>query len=231
MLFAMVRAATAAVLVVMAGFLAGCGDDDAPVAPAVPAVGAPPAPVVMPVEPSYPDTTQGLEGLMTALVKAIRDGDEPEKTRLLQSLQLPAADAWFREVFGPGLGSALLAEQDPQRAGIGWLGSHIKGRIETGLSSIQAERFDAPNQPASVGYQSEALARMQQRVPLYSVRFASPDGKRTWHVWSFVHHRGTFRYVGKMRGVSSRTPPAGGRDPLEYRLRDAARVRSSSGAR
>lgn len=226
--------AAAAVLAVMVGFLAACGgDEDAPAAPsrATPAAGAAPPPVVMPVEPTYPDTTQGLEELMTALVKAIRDGDEAERTRLLQSLQLPEADAWFREVFGPGLGPVLLAEQGPQRAGIGWLGSHIKGRIDTGLTAIQAERFGAPNQPASVGYQSEALARMQQRVPLYSVRFASPDGRRTWHVWSFVHHRGTFRYVGKMRRVADRPPPADGRDPLEYRLRDAAKVRAAAGAR
>lgn len=231
----MVLAASAAVLAVMAGFLAGCGgDDDAPAtsaAPTTPAVGAATAPVVMPVEPSYPDTTQGLEGLMTALVKAIRDGDEAEKTRLLQSLQLPAADAWFREVFGPGLGPELLAEQEPQRAGIGWLGSHIKDRIDAGLRAIQAERFGAPNQPGSVGYQSEALARMQQRVPLYSVRFAGPDGKRTWHVWSFVHHRGTFRYVGKMRRAANRQPPVNGRDLLEYRLRDATRVRAATGER
>lgn len=230
----MVRAAIAAVLAVMVGFLACCGDDASPAAPSVsvtPPPGAAPAPVVMPVEPSYPDTTQGLEGLMTALVKAIQDGDAAEKARLLQSLQLPAANAWFREVFGPSLGPELLAEQDPQRAGIGWLASHIKGRIDTGLTAIHAERFDAPSQPASVGYQSEALARMQQRVPLYSVRFASPDGKRIWHVWSFVHHRATFRYVGKMRRVANRPPPVDGRDPLEYRLSDAARVRASMGAR
>ncbi|HTE56927.1 MAG TPA: hypothetical protein VK698_39010 [Kofleriaceae bacterium] len=230
----MLRRPIAALVLAVVGGLAGCGDDAPPAptsaAPSTPPAAGAPAPVVMPVEPSYPDTAQGLEAMMTALVKALQDGDEAEQTRLLQSLQLPAVDGWFREVFGPSLGPELLAEHEPQRAGIGWLAGHIKGRIETGLTAIHAEKFDAPGQPGAVGYQSEALARMQQRVPLYSVRFSSTDGKRTWHVWSFVHHRGTFRYVGKMRRVASRPPPADGRDPLEYRLSDAARVKASMGA-
>jgi hypothetical protein len=129
-------------------------------------------------------------------------------------------------VFGPELGPTLLAEQEPQRTGIGWLARHIKGRIESGLVSIRAERFDAPDEPEAVGYQSAALRRMARRVPLYSVRFATPDGKKTWHVWSFVHHQGTFRYVGKMRRVADGSPPAHGRDPLEFRLSDAARAKA-----
>ncbi len=176
-----------------------------------------PMPLVLPVEPSYPDTVQGLESLMTALVKALQEDDAVEKSRLLLSLRLPEPGDWFRNVFGGELGPRLLAEHEPQRTGIGWLASHIKGRIETGLVSIHAQRFDAPDTPAAVGYQSQALAAMKQRVPLYSVRFATPDGKRTWHVWSFVHHKGTFRYIGKMRRVAPGPPPAEGRDPLEYR--------------
>jgi hypothetical protein len=209
--------------------LVGCGGDDAPPATKPAAETQPaaaPAPVVLPVEPSYPDTVQGLEGLMGALVKAVREDDAAETSRLLISLQLPAAEGWFREVFGPELGPTLLAEQEPQRTGIGWLASHIKGRIESGLVSIRAERFDAPDEPEAAGYQSAALRRMARRVPLYSVRFSTPDGKKSWHVWSFVHYQGTFRYVGKMRRVADGSPPAQGRDPLEYRQSEAARVKA-----
>jgi hypothetical protein len=168
---------------------------------------------------------------MAQLVAALQKSDAAQTSRLLISLQLPEAGRWFGDVFGPELGPRLVAEHEPQRAGIGWLASHIKGRIETGLTSIRAERFDGPDNPGAVGYQSAALAAMKRPVPLYSVRFATPDGKKTWHIWSFVYEAGTFRYVGKMRKVEKSPPPADGRDPLEYRLSDAARVKASMDAR
>ena len=230
MLDRMLRCTAAALVLAAAGAVGGCGEEAGQTTqagtPAESAESDTPAPVVLPAEPIYPDSVQGLENLMTALVRALQDDDATEKSRLLLSLQLPEPGAWFAEIFGPELGPRLLAEHQPQRGGIGWLASHIKGRIDTGLVVIHAERFEAPNQQASVGYQSAALARMKQRVPLYSVRFATPDGKKTWHVWSFVHHQGTFRYVGKMRKVEDRAAPEDGRDPLEYRLSDSARVKA-----
>jgi len=186
------------------------------------------AAIVLPVDPSYPDTVEGLESLMGSLVQALRNDDRHERARLLLSLQLPAAEGWFREVFGPELGPALFLEHEPQRSGIGWLATHIENRVEAGLASIRVERFDDPDLPGAVGYQSAALGKMQRRVPLYSVRFAAQDGLKSWHVWSFVHHNGTFRYVGKMRRAESRSPPVGARDPLEHRLGDAARAKMSA---
>jgi hypothetical protein len=221
------RLAVALVLAAVAAGPGGCGDDrPSGKTPAAAGDEGEAAPVVLPAEPIYPDSVQGLESLMTALVKALQDDDATEKSRLLLSLQLPDPRAWFGEVFGGALGARLLDEHERTRNGIGWLASHIKGRIDTGLVVIHAERFEVPNQAASVGYQSEALGKMQRRVPLYSVRFSTPDGKKTWHVWSFIHHQGTFRYVGKMRKVDDRAPPAEGRDLLEYRLGDAARVKA-----
>jgi len=226
------RSAVALVLAAAAIGPAGCGDDKPSRGSGAAAAGdeGEPTPVVLPAEPIYPDSVQGLESLMTALVKALQDDDATEKSRLLLSLQLPDPRTWFNQVFGGQLGAALLAEHERTRNGIGWLASHIKGRIDTGLVVIHAERFEVPNQAASVGYQSAALGKMAQRVPLYSVRFSTPDGKKTWHVWSFVHHQGTFRYVGKMRKVEDRAPPAEGRDLMEYRLGDAARVKASMDA-
>jgi hypothetical protein len=225
----MYRRAAAALVLAAACGLAACGDDSPAASPAAAAGGeaGAAAPVVLPAEPIYPDSVQGIENLMAALVKALQDDDATEKSRLLLSLQLPDSRSWFEEAFGAELAPRLIAEHERTRGGIGWLASHIKGRIDTGLTEIHAERFEAPNQSASVGYQSAALARMRQRVPLYSVRFESPDGKKTWHVWSFVHHQGTFRYVGKMRKIEDRDPPGEGRDLLEYRLSDAARVKAS----
>jgi hypothetical protein len=217
----MVRRRVAALLLAAAGGLAACGEDGAGAQKGTGAPARQQAPVVLPAEPIYPDSVQGLENLMAALVKAIEEDNTTEKARLLLSLQLPDPRAWFEQVFGAQFAPRLLNEHERTRTGIGWLGSHIEDRIESGLVTIQAERFDAPEQTASAGYQSAALARMVQRVPLYSVRFASADGKKSWHLWSFVHYQGTFRYVGKLRKASDREPPARGRDPLEYRMSDA----------
>jgi hypothetical protein len=51
----------------------------------------------------------------------------------------------------------------------------------------------------------------------------SEDGKRKFHLWSFVHHEGSFRYVGKLRGVAKERT-LGDRDLNEYRLADAERL-------
>lgn len=107
----------------------------------------------------------------------------------------------------------------------------MKVLIDGGRTAVHAERFADAEQPGAVGYQCLALASMKKRVPLYSVRLTLPDGKRPWHLWSFVHHAGTFRYVGKLRGVEKRPPPADGRDPLEYRPSDAGEVKASMGSK
>jgi hypothetical protein len=220
----MVRRKVAALLLAAASGLAACGDQGAGASPDGSAPAGQQAPVVLPAEPIYPDSVQGLENLMAALVKAIKEDNATEKARILLSLQLPDPRAWFEGVFGAEFAPRLLNEHERTRSGIGWLGKHIEARIGSGLVAIQAERFDAPEQTASAGYQSAALARMKQRVPLYSVRFASADGNRSWHLWSFVHHQGTFRYVGKLRKASDTEPPAKGRDPLEVRMSDAPRT-------
>jgi hypothetical protein len=45
-----------------------------------------------------------------------------------------------------------------------------------------------------------------------------------FHVWSFVHHEGTFRFVGKLQRVADRPPAPGKRDPLEFRQSDQVRL-------
>src|SRR5262245_34513474 len=206
------RAAAALILVAAAAGSTGCSSNEEHRAPAAQAGnqnGAERRPFavtvtpVVPVEPYYPATVRGLESLMGALVKALQEDDAAEQSRLLLSLRLPEPGKWFRDEFGAELGPRLLAEHEPLRTGIGWLARHIEAHLEAGLVSIHCDRFDAPGAPGAVGYQRQALARMKQLVPLYSVRFSTSDGKKTWHVWSFVHNRGTFRYVGKMRKVES----------------------------
>lgn len=187
---------------------------------------AAPAPEVRPAAVTYEDSIQGLESLMGQLVKAIQDDQPTEEARLLASLRLPDPASWFRKVFDGPVADRLIAEYAPLSEGIGYLQNVLKPLINSGQTAVKVERFDKPKLPAEVGYQSEALARMRAPVPLYSVRLTTADGHKTFHLWSFVYEDGSFRYVGKMRGVLEHPPKTDKRDLLEYRLRDVDRVKA-----
>lgn len=239
------RAAALAMAVVCGAGGAGCNDEEAegpPEATASPtATGSPktsdatgttpPQPQVKPGPPTYPDSVQGLESLMGSLVSAIQNDDTAEEARLLESMRLEDPKAWFNETFEPRIAERLIAEYEPLNGGIGHLVNALKGPIDAGQTDVKADRFDAPDMQGATGYQQAALAHMKKKVALYSVRLSTRDGKRTFHVWSFVHHNGTFRLVGKMRDVEEK-PPAlvGGRDPLEYREIDRPRVNRAATA-
>ena len=240
----MLRLVAAALhLAVVLGSGLACNDDEAagqPETTTAPAVNAKatdaaaatggPQPEVRPGPPTYADTVQGLESLMRSLVSAIQNDDAAEEARLLESMRLEDPAAWFNEVFEPRIAERLLAEYEPLKGGIGHLVNALKGPIDAGQTDVKADRFDAPDMQGATGYQQAALARMKKKVPLYSVRLSTRDGKRTFHVWSFIHHQGTFRLVGKMRAVEEKPPaPIGGRDPLEYREIDRQRVKEATG--
>jgi hypothetical protein len=240
----MLRLASAALyLAVVCG--GACSDEEADGAPqaTATATGAPrtgeatagtatPQPEVRPGPPTYPDSVQGLESLMRTLVTAIQNDDAGEEARLLESMRLEDPKAWFNEVFEARIAERLIAEYQPLAGGIGHLVNALKGPIDAGQTDVKADRFDAPDMLGATGYQQVALQRMKKKVPLYSVRLSTKDGKRTFHVWSFVHHNGTFRLVGKMRQVEDKpAAPIGGRDPLEYREVDRERVKQAAGGK
>ena len=237
----MLRVAAAALVLaaLSGGGGTGCSDEEAAGSPE--ATTTPPStpkttdaaasqPEVRPGPPTYADSVQGLESLMRSLVGAIQNDDAAEEARLLESMRLDDPKAWFNEVYEPRFAERLLAEYEPLKGGIGHLVNALKGPIDAGQTDVKADRFDAPDQPGATGYQQAALAHMKKKVPLYSVRLSTKDGKRTFHVWSFVHDGVTFKLVGKMRAVEEK-PPAmvGGRDPLEYREIDRERVKQAGG--
>lgn len=237
----MVRLAAAAlVLAVLCGAGAGCSDEEAagtPEATAAPTGTPKPTdaaaaggsqPEVRPGPPTYSDSVQGLESLMRTLVGAIQNDDAGEEARLLESMRLEDPKAWFGEVFEPPVAERLVAEYEPLKGGIGHLVNALKGPIDAGQTDVKADRFDAPDMQGATGYQQAALKHMKKKVPLYSVRLSTRDGKRTFHVWSFVHDGATFKLVGKMRAVEEKEPAlVGGRDPLEYREIDRQRVKQA----
>jgi hypothetical protein len=171
----------------------------------------------------YDETNAGLQSLMTDLLRAIAANDEPEIVQLVDSLRLPNYREWMRTTFGDSLGSALSDEYRPQVEEIGSLVDLLRLRQQQGQTSISVERFLSATAPQATGYQSEALKRMKRRTALYSVRMSSPDGSRVFHLWSFVHAEGSFRYVGKMRAVTEKKD-VNGRDLNEYRIADAEKL-------
>jgi hypothetical protein len=176
-----------------------------------------------PEEIEYEGTRLGLEILMRDLRTAIPADDQPEITVLLASLRLQDDEAWFKKTFGAKLGAKLSADYKPHKEEIGVLAEHLKEQFKEGLTKIQVDRFQTANVATSTGYQSEALKKMVEKVALFSVRLVSEDGKRMFHLWSFVHHEDSFRYIGKLQGVAEKRK-LGDRDLNEYRLADAERL-------
>lgn len=211
---------------------AGAGDSKQGTPISIPAASPDAAPVakpqVTPAAPTYGASVGGLQELMSALVDAIQEDNAGEKARLLASMRLPDAKAWFAKHFQAKAAGRLLTEYEPQSEGIGHMLSALQTPIGQGRSTITAEVFEAPDQGGATGYQQLALRSMKLRVPLYSVRFSTPDRKDNFHLWSFVHDDGTFRYVGKMKAISTSPAPAEGPDPLDFRSIDRDRFAPAS---
>lgn len=175
---------------------------------------------------SYPATDAGLESLIDDLVAARAAGDEDRAYQLTASLRLDGYEAWFADQFGDALGARLASDYERQRADIGLMVRTVSELRENGRTETQIEKFDSAADQKAVGYQSKALAKMKRKVPLFSVRLHAPGDERSFHIWSFIHLGGTFRYVGKMKAVGD-AEKLGDLDLQEFRLVDAVRLRQS----
>lgn len=180
---------------------------------------------------AYEDSAAGLETQLGALVAAIQDGQDARARSLAEGLALDAPERWFGEVFGSARGPRLAAEYAPQRGRLPELVDLIAQLVARGQTELRIERFEHADDPAAVGYQARALRAMEQAVPLYSARLSDPGGQRVFHLWSFVHAAGRFRWVGKMKAVAGEdadpgvpgTPGMGDRLD-ELRQRDRGRL-------
>ncbi len=180
-----------------------------------------------PKDIEFAPTTAGLTELMDALRTAIQSQDEPTIGLLVASLRLEEHEAWMTKTFGADLGKALSEQYKPQYEEIGSLVDVLREQYGNGLLEVDAERFQTKDNSSATGYQSAALGKMVSKVPLYSVRLVTSDRKKTFHIWSFVHEDGSFRFVGKLAKVATKRP-MGGRDLNEYRI-SAAEAMSSKG--
>lgn len=219
---------TAAAITALACAVACSGDDGG--SPAKPPDAAPPArrdaapPKV--VDPEYPANGAGLQSLLNDLLEARQAGDADKTYTLTESLRLRDYETWFTEHFGPKLGPTLAADYKIQFDDIQLLADTLQKRRDNGRSQINVERFEGPEDTSATGYQVRALRAMKPPVPLYSVRLVDDDGKKAFHIWSFIHDGKSFRYVGKMKPIAEPEMTKLG-DLLEYRVVDAKKLKAN----
>ncbi len=196
---------------------------------AIDAAAALPNPAIgkRPQDLTYEATISGLTRFMRDLRVAIMSKDEPATGLMIASLRLQDYDSWMTTTFGNDLGRALSAQYKPQSEEIGLLVEVLREQFDKGLTEIDVGRYQTKENPSSTGYQSAAIGKMINAAPLYSVRLASKDRKQSFHIWSFVHDKGSFRFVGKLQAVATKRA-LGGRDLNEYRISDAERLAAAS---
>lgn len=205
-----------------------CSDGKKKAAPPADAAAAPrpidAAPA--PADPTYPSNAAGLQTLIKELLAARAAGDSDRTYILTESLRLRDYEAWFARIFGDELGPKLAADYKIQFDDIELLADTLAALSEQGRSEIAIERFESVQDLKAVGYQIAALKAMKSPVTLFSVRMQTSDGKKPFHIWSFIHDGKSFRYAGKMKPVAR--PEASDLGDLgEFRVADANRLRSA----
>ena len=175
----------------------------------------------------YKAGIEGLEQLMGDLMVAIEKDDRPTARMLAESFAIPDQETWFGEFFGEEVKQDMAAEYDDLGQRIAQLVDLLTELQEQGQTKILVESFESQDDPAAVEYQSLALQRMVRAIPLYSVRLSAADGKKTFHLWSFIYDDGMYRYIGKTKALAKKPPKEseGGIDPREFRRQDRKKVR------
>ncbi len=198
--------------------VAACGDDDPGRANSKPR----PLGEVEAGTSRYPESKAGLSTLFEDLVAAIGRGDDAQVDGTVRGFVLVDPDAWFAKTFGADAGKALAGDYRVAAAAIDQLTGLLRELVRDGQTEVVVERFDSANDPAAVGYQALALAKMERPVALYSVRLRAPGQRRGFHLWSFVYQDGGFRWIGKLKALADGAPPVGDDevDPLERRQRN-----------
>jgi hypothetical protein len=154
---------------------------------------------VIPALGQAADSPEALKRLMTDIYAATSAKDDGKSAALIRGLALPDHEAWFRRVFGDAAAAKLVVEYAAMLSRFeGDAGRAFGKVVADGQSDIQVLRFDRAGDPNAVGNQNDALAAMKSPQPLYSVRFLKPGERAGFHLYSFVHAGGAFRFVGRL---------------------------------
>lgn len=162
-----------------------------------------PEPAVAGVK-AVPDTMEAFHARMEQLLAACRDADSAKGEADARELLLPDPRAWFAHAFDkdhPQL-DALVKEYEAKADQLPTLPVAIRDLATAGQDQVLTERFVDPNDELATGYQAIALRKVTKPIGLYSLRLLKPDADSGWHLWSFAHVDGRFRFVGQMLALS-----------------------------
>lgn len=181
------------------------------------------------VDVYYPDSTEGLERFVQDVFRALENDEQNEAQRLTSSLELADHETWFTATFGEEHGGSLAADYAPLVGQFAQMSALFSELLKSQQTQVAVERFVHADDPDLNGYQSLALGAMKSPTALYSVRLSKNGDERGFHLWSFVHQDGSFRWVGKMKPLRELEKTRfewlaslpEDLDPLELRLREA----------
>ncbi len=162
-----------------------------------------PEPAVAGVK-AVPDTMEAFHARMEQLLAACRDADTAKGEADARELLLPDPRAWFAHAFGkdhPQL-DALVKDYEDTAALVPTLPRDIRHQFAIGETQLLAERFIDPDDELATGFQAVALDAATRPIALYSLRLLKPEAEKGWHLWSFAHVDGRFRFVGHMLPLS-----------------------------
>jgi len=148
---------------------------------------------------SYPESTDGLKKLMSDILDAQKSGDSAKVKSLVKALELPDAEAWFKNVFGDDKGAKAAAQYKTNTAALQTDLERLFAKIVSdGQTEIKITRLEKADDPEATGNQKDVIAAMKNAVPIYSARFVKPGETLGMHLYNYVYVDGTFRLAGKM---------------------------------
>ncbi len=186
-----------------------------------------PLPDPVSTEPAVADSLEAFHARMKQLLEACAGDDPTAAEANARDLLLANPGAWFAEVFGakhkrlPG----LVKEYEARAAQLASLPTAIHDRMAAGQTEAQTERFIDADDELATGFQAHALRGMQKPIALYSLRLMEKDADAGWHLWSFAHVDGQFRFVGQMAALSPAAVDKLLRQLGSLRIKDANEVR------
>jgi TonB family protein len=145
----------------------------------------------------YKDNAGGLRNLFQDLLKASKENRQADLDQLIDLLEFPKYEPWFRAMFGEEIGPEMARDYAGERRSQRQkLKGAVQQAVEYKMTAISVLRFkDACTTEANEN-QYPALAARLRPEPLYEVRLAA--GRTHLPLFFFAHVDGSFRYLGPL---------------------------------